>query len=64
MSGLASPDASPWWGERLRWTLSDASVIARTNLTHRVRNPAAVLNLTPIPGPPSTPSRWRSAGRC
>ncbi|MEU7911171.1 ABC transporter permease [Microbispora bryophytorum] len=36
MSGLAAPDASPRWGERLRWTLSDASVIAGTNLTHWV----------------------------
>ncbi|MEU8274392.1 hypothetical protein ACFYOK_02075 [Microbispora bryophytorum] len=64
MSGLAAPDASPRWGERLRWTLSDASVIAGTNLTHWVlthwvlthwvlthwvRNLAAVLNLTLYP---------------
>ncbi|MGW5260062.1 ABC transporter permease [Microbispora sp. NPDC004025] len=49
MSALATPDAPPGWGERLRWTLSDASVIARTNLKHWVRNPAAVLNLTLYP---------------
>lgn len=49
MSALAAPDAPPRWGERLRWTLSDASVIARANLKHWVRNPAAVLNLTLYP---------------
>ncbi|GAB3154244.1 hypothetical protein [Microbispora hainanensis] len=46
MSALATPDAPPGWGERLRWTLSDASVIARTNLRHWVRNPAAVRSST------------------
>ncbi|WP_406318842.1 ABC transporter permease [Streptosporangium sp. NBC_01639] len=49
MTMLVAPAVPRTWGERLRWTLTDGWIIARSNLVHWVRNPAAILNLLLYP---------------